>query len=120
MGFKLLLNGRWEIVRRLGEGGMGEVYLAHDRHQSGRPVALKILRAAALEGDALEHFRDEFRSLARLRHPNLVEVFDFGQVEGGKSSAGGEPGTEATSFTDGAPFLTQELVDGPSLAALPR
>ncbi|HYV19362.1 MAG TPA: sigma 54-interacting transcriptional regulator [Verrucomicrobiae bacterium] len=120
MGFELLLNGRWEIVRRLGEGGMGEVYLAHDRHQSGRPVALKILRAAALEGDALEHFRDEFRSLARLRHPNLVEVFDFGQVEGGRSSAGKKSGAEPTSFTDGAPFLTQELVDGPSLAVLPR
>ncbi|HEV8202222.1 MAG TPA: sigma 54-interacting transcriptional regulator [Candidatus Polarisedimenticolia bacterium] len=120
MGFELLLNGRWEIVRRLGEGGMGEVYLAHDRHQSGRPVALKILRAAALEGDALEHFRDEFRSLARLRHPNLVEVFDFGQVEGGKSFADGKSSAEATSFIDGAPFLTQELVDGPSLAALPR
>jgi Nif-specific regulatory protein len=112
MGFELLLNGRWEIVRRLGEGGMGEVFLAHDRHQAGRAVALKILRAAALEGDALERFRDEFRSLARLRHPNLVEVFDFGQVE----TVAGAPGAAPTI---GAPFLTQELVDGPALGALP-
>ena len=81
---------------------MGEVFLARDRHHAGRAVALKILRPAALDGEALEHFRDEFRSLARLRHPNLVEVFDFGQVD-----------------ETGAPFLTQELVDGPSLAALP-
>ena len=90
------------MERRLGEGGMGEVFLAHDRHHAGRTVALKILRPAVLDGDALEHFRDEFRSLARLRHPNLVEVFDFGQVD-----------------ETGAPFLTQELVNGPSLAALP-
>ena len=78
------------------------MFPARDRHHAGRAVALKILRPSALDGDALERFRDEFRSLARLRHPNLVEVFDFGQVE-----------------ETGAPFLTQELVDGPSLAALP-
>jgi Nif-specific regulatory protein len=97
----LLLNGRWEIARRLGSGGMGEVHLARDLHESGRPVALKILHADQLDAESLERFRDEFRSLSRLRHPNLVEVYDFGSVAG-----------------SGEPFLALELVEGTSLDAL--
>jgi Nif-specific regulatory protein len=97
----LLLNGRWEVVRRLGSGGMGEVHLARDLHESGRPVALKILHADHVDAESLEHFRDEFRSLSHLRHPNLVEVYDFGSVAG-----------------SGEPFLALELVEGRSLDAL--
>jgi Nif-specific regulatory protein len=97
----LLLNGRWEVVRRLGSGGMGEVHLARDLHESGRPVALKILHADHVDAESLEHFRDEFRSLSHLRHPNLVEVYDFGTVAG-----------------SGEPFLALELVEGKSLDAV--
>ena len=68
----MLVNGRWEIVRRLGGGGMGEVHLARDRHQARREVAIKILRAGTADPAAIEGFRSEFRSLARLRHPNLA------------------------------------------------
>ena len=97
----LLVNGRYRIVRRLGAGGMGEVHLAHDLHQGGRPVALKVLRPSLLDAGALERFRDEFRSMARLRHPNLAEVFDFGTVG-----------------SSGAPFLTMEYIEGHDLSTL--
>ena len=99
----MLVNQRWETVRPLGEGGMGRVHLARDRHQGGREVALKILRAGRVEPEAAERFRDEFRSLARLRHPNLAEVFDYGLIDG-----------------EGTPFITLEVVDGRDLAAVPR
>jgi predicted Ser/Thr protein kinase len=64
---------RYEIRRRLGGGAMGVVYLAHDT-QLDRPVALKLLHRRSIEGDgpALE----EARSLAQVRHPNVVTVFD--------------------------------------------
>jgi len=99
----LLVNGRWDIASKIGDGGMGRVHLAHDRHQGGREVALKILKPGVLDPEAIDRFRDEFRSLARLRHPNLAEVYDFGLVDG-----------------DGAPFLTLEHVAGRDLAALPK
>ena len=99
----MLVNGRWDIASKIGDGGMGRVHLAHDRHQGGRVVALKILKPGILDHEALDSFRDEFRSLARLRHPNLAEVYDFGLVDG-----------------DGAPFLTLEHVAGRDLAALPK
>jgi len=102
-GRNLLVNRRWETVRPLGEGGMGRVHLARDRHQGGREVALKILRHGRLEPEAAARFRDEFASLARLRHPNLAEVYDYGLIEG-----------------DGVPFLTLEVIDGRDLATLPR
>jgi len=57
----------------------GEVHLARDRHQARREVAIKILRAGLADPAAIEGFRGEFRSLARLRHPHLAEVFDFGR-----------------------------------------
>ena len=99
----MLVNGRWDIASKIGDGGMGSVHLAHDCHQGGREVALKILKPGILDPEALDCFRDEFRLLARLRHPNLAEVYDFGLVDG-----------------DGAPFLTLEHVAGRDLAAVPK
>jgi predicted Ser/Thr protein kinase len=64
---------RYAIVRRLGSGAMGSVYLAHDA-QLDRPVALKILHRRSVAGDG--PLLDEARTLARVRHPNVVTVFD--------------------------------------------
>ena len=73
-----LLAERYEILRRVGAGGMGEVYLARDL-PLGRPVALKILKDHLLESEAaLWRFREEARAAARLSHPNVVRVFDAG------------------------------------------
>ena len=88
--------GRYTIVRVLGRGGMGAVYLAQD-HELARSVALKV---PFLNGDASEfvrRFRREARSLARLHHPNICPVHDVGEH-------------------DGQPYMTMAYIDGVSLA----
>ncbi len=73
---------RYRIVRRLGKGGMGSVYLARD-HQLDRLVALKIPNPDYLEDPVwTERFYREARSMATLRHPHLCPVYDVGSVEG--------------------------------------
>ena len=75
--------GDYRLLRCLGRGGMGEVYLA-EQESLDRKVAVKILRASAFQSaTASLRFHREARSLARLRHPNVVTVFDFG-VENGQ------------------------------------
>ena len=74
--------GRFEIVRRLGVGGFGTVYLAHDS-QLDRPVALKVPRAGTLDDpEVRERFFREARAAARLQHPYIVPVYDAGDDQG--------------------------------------
>lgn len=70
--------GRYRLIKRIGAGGMGVVYEAIDSRDDRR-VALKVLLPhAAEEAEGLLRFKREFRALARLRHPNIVRVFDAG------------------------------------------
>ena len=74
--------GRYQVRRLLGKGGMGQVYLARDV-VLGRSVALKIVgpgRGATL---STERFLDEARAIARLNHPHVVQLYDFGEYRGG-------------------------------------
>jgi serine/threonine protein kinase len=89
-----LAGTRFEIVRCLGEGGMGVVYEAIDREQGAR-VALKLLRTGrrGFTASALLRFKNEFRAIADLHHPNLVALGELFEV-------GGEW------------FFTMELVEG--------
>jgi serine/threonine protein kinase/Tfp pilus assembly protein PilF len=74
--------GRYRIVRKLGQGGMGAVYLAHDT-QLDRLVALKVPHFTDEEGDEiLERFFREARSAATLQHPNICPVYDVGVQDG--------------------------------------
>jgi len=73
--------GRYRILRRLGSGGMGTVYLAHDG-ELDRNVALKVPRAESARGEALARFRREARAMAGIDHPNLCTIYDFGIAEG--------------------------------------
>ena len=91
--------GSYEILSKLGEGGMGQVYRAHDR-KLGRDVALKILpEAFASDADRLARFEREARTLASLNHPNIAHVYDTGRTD------------------SGVVFLAMELVPGDDLAA---
>src|SRR5260370_2917218 len=76
---KARLVGSYALIRRLGVGGMGEVYLAEHRLLK-RPCAVKLIRQEhAGDPDALARFDREVRTTARLKHPNTVEVFDYGR-----------------------------------------
>ena len=83
-------TARFEIVRKIGAGGMGVVYEAYDREREAR-VALKTLRT--LKPDALLRFKNEFRSLQDIHHPNLVTLGELFEEEGRW-------------------FFTMEMVDG--------
>ncbi|MFN9456268.1 MAG: protein kinase domain-containing protein [Acidobacteriota bacterium] len=73
----------FRVVRLLGKGGMGEVYLAEDT-KLGRQVALKVLRAEFVDSPArTKRFLQEAKAASRLNHPNAAHVYSFGEWEGG-------------------------------------
>jgi len=77
------LVGRWEIVRRLGSGGMADVYLAQARGEAGfeKLVAIKVMHShLARNPRAVDHFLDEARLAARVSHPNVVAIQDLGKI----------------------------------------
>ncbi len=79
---QVVLNGRYELQRRVGRGGMAEVYLARDRLLD-RPVAIKILFPEfATDPSFVARFRREAQSAANLNHPNIVGVYDWGKERG--------------------------------------
>ncbi|MBI3268964.1 MAG: protein kinase [Planctomycetes bacterium] len=93
--------GRYRLLFELGRGGMGIVYKAWDC-ELRREVALKTLaRHAVEEPEAVERFRREARSAARLRHPNIVQLHDVGQWEG-------------------THYLTMDFIDGGNLESAMR
>lgn len=96
-----LLANRYRPLESLGRGAMGEVWRVEDTREANREVALKRIASPGPITPALQlRFKEEFRAMVRLRHPNTLEVFDFGQID------------EATRY------LTMELVAGQDLAGL--
>jgi eukaryotic-like serine/threonine-protein kinase len=78
--------GKYRVIRRLAEGGMGEIFLGLAEGESGfeKVVVLKrILQQRVGERDAVQMFMDEARLMAALNHPNVVQVYDFGSAAGG-------------------------------------
>ena len=83
-------EGRYRIVRKLGEGGQGEVYLVEHLHL-GRTEALKVLRAQhARDEQFVSRFRREARATNKVQHPNIVGVYDFDTVPNAESKAQGD------------------------------
>ena len=77
-----LFDGRYQVVRKLGAGGMANVYLAEDQ-ELGRRVAIKILNERhANDEQFVERFRREAKNAAALSHPNIVSIYDRGEAEG--------------------------------------
>src|SRR5436190_13763349 len=96
LGMERVLQGRYKIEEPLGVGGSSQVYLARDQALN-RDVALKVLDApAAADGNTRRMFVKEARALAQLSHPNIVAVYDVGEV-------------------DGSPFIVMEYLAGGSL-----
>jgi len=103
-----LLSARYLLEKRLGRGAMGQVYRARDQNLVTRRVAVKTVRPDILsdemlqEGEAIARFEREARAAASIRHPNVVDVTDFGKSP------------------EGVFFLVMEYVDGESLYQLLR
>ncbi|MFT3694050.1 MAG: serine/threonine-protein kinase [Kofleriaceae bacterium] len=90
------LGGMYELVERIGGGGMGIVFRARD-HRLGRDVAIKMLRVTSRESDLRRLFEREARATAQLLHPNIVTLHHVGDH-------------------DGTPYLVLELLAGETLA----
>ena len=92
-----VIDGRYEIQARVGEGGMGVVYKAR-QISIDRVIALKMLNAQmAADPQWVQRFYNEAKACSRLQHPNTIRMFDFGQT------------------SDGRLFMTMEFLDGMSL-----
>ena len=92
--------GRYEIRSKIGEGGMGEVYLARDEKIS-RDVAIKILPSAfATDAERLRRFEQEAQAAGALNHPNILVVYDVGTTSGENGQA---------------PYVVSELLEGETL-----
>ena len=90
-----VLNDRYELGEQLGRGGMGTVHRAHD-NVLDRDVAVKLLSETRLGTEGRERMLREAQAIAKLNHPNIVQVYDAGQL-------------------DGTPFIVMEMVEGHSL-----
>jgi non-specific serine/threonine protein kinase/serine/threonine-protein kinase len=86
--------GPYQLVRLLGEGGMGAVYLARQTHPIRRDVALKIIKPGMDSRQVIARFESERQALALMEHPNIARVLDAGQSDAGY------------------PFFVMELVEG--------
>jgi serine/threonine protein kinase len=89
--------GPYRLERELGEGGMGQVWLAEQTEPVRRHVALKLIRAGLYDRQATQRFLAERQSLALMNHPAIAKVFDAGATQAGQ------------------PFLVMEYVDGPPI-----
>jgi len=79
-------------VRKLGEGGMGVVYAAHD-DRLDRPVAIKTIRGTGTEARARERFWREARAAAKVNHPNVCQLYEIGEDGCWRSSPSSTPPT---------------------------
>ena len=94
--------GQFKIVKRIGSGGMGAVYMA-DQPEMNRHVAIKILHPKYVSRpDLVSRFRREARAMSHLSHPNTARVFLYGQME------------------DGACYIVMEYLEGKNLAQITR
>jgi len=93
--------GRYRILRLIGEGGMGSVYLAV-QDKPDRKVALKVIRAGATSPDALRRFEQETQLLGKLHHPGIAQIYEAGTADTGQGPQ---------------PYFAMEMIQGHGLRA---
>jgi serine/threonine protein kinase/tetratricopeptide (TPR) repeat protein len=119
-----VVAGRYKLLERIGEGGMGEVWMAEQTEPVRRKVALKLIRPEMDSRQVLARFEAERQALALMDHPNIARVLDAGttgEVEGGGWRVEGKGENEAFSPATrhappatraGRPYFVMELVKG--------
>src|SRR5450432_3679747 len=90
----LVIAGRYTLIEKIGEGGMGEVWVAKQTEPVKRKVALKLIKTGMDSRAVLARFEQERQALAMMDHPNIARVLDGGLTPGGQ------------------PFFVMELVNG--------
>jgi eukaryotic-like serine/threonine-protein kinase len=102
--------GRYRIVRPIGEGGMGTVYLAEQRDPIRRLVALKVVKLGMDTGQVLARFDNERQALAMMDHSNIAQIFDAGATTKGRPYFVMEyiDGVPITQYCDGKRMATRE------------
>ena len=105
LGSERLFDNRYQLRQKLGEGGMGEVWIADQIEPMQRRVALKLIRPGLDSARLLARFDQERQALALMDHPNIAKVLDAG-VTRPQGSAGGLPGV---------PYFVMELIKGVSI-----
>ena len=105
--------GNYRIISRLGEGGMGQVWLAEQTAPFQRQVALKLIRVGIYDDAVLQRFESEQKSLASMNHPGIAKVFDAGTTSDGQPYFVMEyvPGKPITEFCDGKKLPIKERLE---------
>jgi len=95
-----VIADRYHIIKKLGEGGMGQVFLA-EHVKMGRPSAIKVMTPGMMQdADAISRFNREAANASRITHPNVAAIYDFGET------------------SDGLIYLAMEYVEGQPLTAI--
>jgi serine/threonine protein kinase/tetratricopeptide (TPR) repeat protein len=107
-------SARYEIIKDLGEGGIGRVYKAYDGWNR-KEIALKILTSRKKDSLLWESFRNEFLLLTQLKHPGVVEVFDFGYAMPSRGANHSNDRPHLDHGQNKTPYFTMEFVEGRTL-----
>ena len=105
--------GPYRLVRKLGEGGMGQVWLAEQTAPVRRQVALKLIKVGMYDNNVLKRFQSERQSLAIMDHPSIAKVFDAGTTPDGQPYFVMEfvPGVPITEYCDEKKLRIQERLE---------
>lgn len=105
--------GPYQLIRKLGEGGMGQVWLAEQTSPVRRQVALKLIRAGMFDESLLQRFQSERQSLAMMDHPAIAKVFEAGSTPEGQPYLAMEyvPGLPITKYCDEKKLTIRERLE---------
>jgi non-specific serine/threonine protein kinase/serine/threonine-protein kinase len=109
----LLFEHRFRLVRKLGEGGMGQVWLAEQTSPVRRQVALKLIKAGIYDAAVIQRFQAERQSLAIMGHPTIAKVFDAGTTDQGQPYFVMEyvPGLQITAYCDQKKLAIKQRIE---------
>ena len=107
-----VIDNKWVLIERIGKGGMGEVYRAHQLNLR-RDVAIKVISEDILQdieenpeevANAIQRLQVEVQTMAQVRHPNVLQIYDYGSISVQQQSAGKQVQYIAMEYVPGNTF----------------